>query len=603
MTNAAGNLVDLNGNQINGAFLSNYPGFPGFSSINAAQSLAYVADMQEAGVPVTYAYISDIHGNEHIPGSVGMRGSTCSALGSGSACYVEQAAYYNAAFGTFFQRLAADGITANNTLFLVSSDEGDHEAGANVGRAMQPTPANCDGMSTVTPAPTRPAPSGSSAANVTGLLATEKGDTTPFSLEADSAPEFYVTGNPSPSSAEVRPLDRDVGSLTAFNPYTGHHPDHRQLPGRPNRGSHPAHGQRRPGSDSDHGHVRQARLLPQQRSATCLRRVVRHAEHQFAWDHGDYAAEIDTNYLGLVGRESPRSVSTVHPLTPGRTRPAPQRSITVPGGHDRDVDRRNRHPAHPHVPDWVARRLRTGRRVITEVLATPNPAITAPAAETLGQCYKQLNSSVGQFGTATLMASTRALESTTPMTAPTSSPKELSLLDHARDLVAGQIKQSLTNAEFNHTPVGAPSPNWSPAGGSSLRPTNSPNNASTRVSDRGDLVRGRRSMTRSSPSRQVPRRRSPGGDLGRHCDTANLTASEQRGGWRTRPDHGSWQGTVATRDDTERLAGNEYRNGRSRSGRPVPPGFAFPFPSFSPCALAARQSFPRPGPGQLDEGP
>ena len=34
------------------------------------------------------------------------------ALGSGSACYVAQAQYYNQAFGTFFKRLAADGITA-----------------------------------------------------------------------------------------------------------------------------------------------------------------------------------------------------------------------------------------------------------------------------------------------------------------------------------------------------------------------------------------------------------------------------------------------------------------------------------------------------------
>ena len=40
----------------------------------------------------------------------------------------------------FFKRLAADGITPKNTLFVVSSDEGDHQAGANVGRAVQPTP-------------------------------------------------------------------------------------------------------------------------------------------------------------------------------------------------------------------------------------------------------------------------------------------------------------------------------------------------------------------------------------------------------------------------------------------------------------------------------
>src|SRR5262249_25610416 len=148
VTNAAGNLVDENGNQINGAFLTNHPGFPGFTTINASQSLAYAADLQESGVPVTYAYISDIHGNEHIPGLSGT-GGPCNgapaALGSGSACYIAQAQYYNQAFGTFFKRLAADGITPANTLFVLSSDEGDHEAGANVGRAIEPTPANCDG--------------------------------------------------------------------------------------------------------------------------------------------------------------------------------------------------------------------------------------------------------------------------------------------------------------------------------------------------------------------------------------------------------------------------------------------------------------------------
>ena len=68
VTNSAGNLVDENGNQINGAFLTNHPGFPGFSSINASQSLAYLADMLESGVPVVNGYISDIHGNENIPG-------------------------------------------------------------------------------------------------------------------------------------------------------------------------------------------------------------------------------------------------------------------------------------------------------------------------------------------------------------------------------------------------------------------------------------------------------------------------------------------------------------------------------------------------------
>jgi hypothetical protein len=105
VTNAAGNLVDLNGNEIDGAFLNNYPGFPGFSSINASQTLAYMADMLETGVPVVSGYISDLHGDEFIDG-LSSKGEPCyhapAALGSGSACYTAQAAYYNQAFGTFF---------------------------------------------------------------------------------------------------------------------------------------------------------------------------------------------------------------------------------------------------------------------------------------------------------------------------------------------------------------------------------------------------------------------------------------------------------------------------------------------------------------------
>ncbi len=223
VTNAAGNLVDENRNQIDGAYLTDYPGFPGFGSINASQTLAYMADMQESGVPVTYGYISDIHGNNYIPG-LSACASAPAALGSGSACYVEQAQYYNQAFETFFARLAADGITPKNTLFVFSSDEGDHEAGANVGRAIQPTPSDCDGATVsglvVTPDVVCTYPKGSFGeldGNLPGLLATEKANTTPFSMEADTAPEIYVTGNPVSNAPPVRNLERDVGGLTAAN--------------------------------------------------------------------------------------------------------------------------------------------------------------------------------------------------------------------------------------------------------------------------------------------------------------------------------------------------------------------------------------------------
>src|SRR3989442_1229060 len=42
------------------------PGFPGFDGMPAKVSLAYVAQMQEAGVPITFAYISDAHDNHDL---------------------------------------------------------------------------------------------------------------------------------------------------------------------------------------------------------------------------------------------------------------------------------------------------------------------------------------------------------------------------------------------------------------------------------------------------------------------------------------------------------------------------------------------------------
>jgi len=306
VTNAAGNLVDENGNQINGAFLINQPGFPGFSSINASQTLSYMADMQESGVPVTYGYISDIHGNENIPG-IGACAGAPAALGSGSACYIAQAQYYNQAFGTFFQRLAADGITPANTLFVVSSDEGDHEAGANVGRAIQPTPANCDGATvsgtTVTPDVLCTYPAGSFgelAGNLTGLLATQRANTTPFTAEADSAPEFYLTGNPSPSSPVVRTFDRDVGALTAANPYTGTtQPITNYLAdSREEAILHMVNAD--PARTPTLAMFARPDYFLSTGAANCTSPCVTQ-NTGFAYNHGDYAAEIDTNFVGLAG--------------------------------------------------------------------------------------------------------------------------------------------------------------------------------------------------------------------------------------------------------------------------------------------------------------
>jgi hypothetical protein len=68
----------------------------------------------------------------------------------------------------------------------------------------------------------------------------------------------------------------------------------------------------------------------------------------------------------------------------------------------------------------------------------------------LGACYKQLNSSVGQFGTATLQADTAAITSTSAGDATyTHTVAELTRLDQQRDHLAQRIKGALENAAFD----------------------------------------------------------------------------------------------------------------------------------------------------------
>src|ERR1700724_3508836 len=50
-------------------------------------------------------------------------------FGPGEAGYVKQLQAYDKAFGQFFARLAQDGITKQNTLFVVTADENDHFIG------------------------------------------------------------------------------------------------------------------------------------------------------------------------------------------------------------------------------------------------------------------------------------------------------------------------------------------------------------------------------------------------------------------------------------------------------------------------------------------
>jgi hypothetical protein len=88
-------------------------------------------------------------------------------------------------------------------------------------------------------------------------------------------------------------------------------------------------------------------------------------------------------------------------------------------------------------------------RVISQVLSDPGSVLGSAKVQALGDCYKQLNSSVGVLGTDSLIASTRALESTSKGDKVYRRTEQaLTQLERARDGVAGQIKTELANAEF-----------------------------------------------------------------------------------------------------------------------------------------------------------
>jgi hypothetical protein len=456
VTNAVGNLVDENGNQINGAFLTNHPGFPGFGPINASQTLAYLGDALESGVPVVNGYIADIHGNEHIPGVTACNGAP-SALGPGTPCYIAQAQYYNAAFGAFFQRLAADGINASNTEFVLSSDEGDHVAGANVGRAIQPTPANCDG---VTVACTYPAGTfGELAGNITGLLASEKGNTTPFSLESDAAPEFYVTGDPGPNSPQVRTLERDVSGLTATNPYAGGTQKITNYIADPAEMAILHIVNADPARTPTFALFAKPDYFLSPGPATCTGACVA-VNSGFAYNHGDYAAEINTNYLGLAGPGVKHLGLDGQAPNAGPNSAGPNSGQVVvanSGTTGTWADETDIRPTLMYLTGLKDDYEHDGR-VITQVLAAPNTALSAPAVTSLGACYKQLNSSVGQFGNFTMQASTAGVESSTIGDGEYKTINAaLTGLDRLRDTLALRVKGELEAAAFAAQPIfGAP---------------------------------------------------------------------------------------------------------------------------------------------------
>ena len=419
----SGPMTDLNGNVIQDA--TGHIGFPGFDGMEATVSLSWVAQMQEAGIPVTYAYISDAHDGH------GNAGNIHFAYGPGEAGYVQQLHDYDVAFQQFFDRLAADGINKSNTLFLFTVDEGDHFVGD------PPTPAGCDGVTT----PCNYNRVGEINGNLSAMIRTQFGDLTPFTVHSDDAPNVYITGNPSQTASVTRNLEREMAQLHWTNPYTGADEsnimvalaDRTEMKTLHMVTADPARTPTfTPFADPDWFFFASGSPATCATQAACAFIPAR-TNQSFAWNHGDIQDEIASTWAGYVG----------------------------PGVKHLGDDNRvwTDHTDHrPTLLTLLGLRddYNTDGRAVTEIAhesALPvSLRVHHPWLQRLGQSYKQLMASFGSFSMDTLVASTAALSSNSAGDATyTTIEGQLSDLTNQRDALAAEIRAGLNAAEFNGT--------------------------------------------------------------------------------------------------------------------------------------------------------
>jgi hypothetical protein len=409
---------DLDGNQINDG--SGNVGFPGFDP-SASQTLGYVASMLEAGVPVVYAYIADAHDNHF---------TFSGSYGPGEPGYVAQLAAYNDAFGKFFARLQQDGITPDNTLFIVTSDENDHFAGK------PGSPEGCDGIHTPCTYVRLPAGcDGDSVACTTTnlgevdvdlrrLLLTELNDTTPLAVHSDDAPAVYVIGNPGTNATVTRNLDHDLASLTAYDPIKGANVPLMQRLADPaeltflHMVTHDP--QRTPtrvffGND-DFFIFASGSPVPCAPLASCS-----NEQPGFNWSHGDFQTDITTTWLGLVGPHVRRQGET-GALFSDHTDIRPT-LLHLAGLHD----------DYSH-----------DGRALLEVLDEP----ADPSYVQLANALKAINAPLGTLGRRTLSLSTHAL--TGDDATYTAYQARIAALTAERNQVASAILALLEAAAFDH---------------------------------------------------------------------------------------------------------------------------------------------------------
>ena len=417
-----GPMTNLDGQPIQDS--TGHLGFPGFDGMFPTNSLSWVAQMQESGIPVTYAYISDAHDGH------GNSGSIHFAYAPGEAGYVQQLHDYDVAFGKFFDRLAADGINKSNTLFLFTVDEGDHFAGS------QPNNPSCDGVTVACDYGTNPV--GEINGDLRRMILTQYGDATNFTVHSDDAPNVYITGNPSRTDAVTRNLEREMAQLHWLNPYTGvdqHNimvalADPVEMKTLHMVTADPARTPTfTPFADPDWFFFATGGAACATQAACAS--IPARTNQSFAWNHGDIQDEIASTWAGYVG-PGVKNLGDDHSVWTDHTDHRPT-LLTLLGLKD----------------DY-----QTDGRAVTQIAdenALPvSLRVHHPSIEKLADSYKQLMASFGLFSMYTLTASTHALSSNSAGdTTYNNIENQLVTLTNQRNALAADIRAGLNSAQFD----------------------------------------------------------------------------------------------------------------------------------------------------------
>jgi hypothetical protein len=259
-----------------------------------------------------------------------------------------------------------------------------------------------------------------------------------FSVHNDSAPTFYVNGDPPRTDAALRKLERDTAAARAIDPYVSNSAQPIALYLADKLGEKTLHmvtadPQRTPsftlfanpdyfltaGRTSTGAPTRFNCPDSAHQAFVCI-------DYHFAWSHGDATEDIGRTWLGMVG-PGVDNVGLTSRVWSDHTDIQPT-ILSLVGLRD------------SYGPDG---------RVLTEFLDEHGDGHDVDLTE-LGTVYKQINAPFGQLSFDVLAASTRALSSgsATDDSTYTAISNRIAALTTDRDALAAQMRDVLNEASF-----------------------------------------------------------------------------------------------------------------------------------------------------------